>query len=216
MALPCGGCGASWHPLIEIWLEFRSNIGGDRERGGSLPYPAFNSSNVLPPYVGSWPEAPAGFSPYPGTIQEVVTALGITPERREILSGFLHLRTELRKLGFTIEAQWIDGSFCENIEVSEGRPPGDIDVLSILRHPADPATLHSLLMANRDVFVASQSKAAFRCDHYTMQAEKLTIRQLCYWNSLFSHRRNGLWKGYIELSDEGQANDDALIAALVP
>lgn len=124
------------------------------------------------------------------------------------------MRTELRRLGFAIDTQWIDGSFCENIEASEGRPPGDIDVLSILRHPADPTTLQALVMANQNLFAPQQSKVAFRCDHYVMTADALSINQLCYWNSLFSHRRNGLWKGYLQLVDEGQANDDALIASL--
>lgn len=179
-----------------------------------MPYPPFNPNGVLPPYIGTWPSAgPGGFSPYHSTIQEV-SALGTTVERKAILVGFLNLRTALRALGFTIEGQWIDGSFCENIEHTEGRPPGDIDVLSFLDHPADPATLNGLLVANSNLFVPGQSKANFRCDHYVMSASHRTIEQLCYWNSLFSHRRNGLWKGYIQVADEGQATDDALIALL--
>ena len=179
-----------------------------------MPYPPFNSNNVLPPYVGSWPEVgPLGCSPYLATIREV-SALCTTAERRAILSGFLRMRTELRRLGFAIEAQWIDGSFCENIEASEGRPPGDIDVLSILAHPADAPTLQALVINNQNLFSPRQSKVAFRCDHYAMGADTASLEQICYWNSLFSHRRNGLWKGYIRLVDEGQANDDALIATL--
>lgn len=178
-----------------------------------MPYPSFNTNGVLPPYVGNWPAAATGFSPYNSTIQEV-SALGTTNERKAILVGFLNLRTQLRNLGFTIESQWIDGSFCENIELTEGRPPGDIDVLSFLGHPGDDAIILNLLTANPNLFNPGQSKVAFRCDHYFMSVEHRTVEQICYWNALFSHRRNGLWKGYIQLSDEGQATDDALIALL--
>lgn len=131
--------------------------------------------------------------------------------------GFLAMRAELRNLGFTIDRQWIDGSFCENIEASEGRQPEDIDVMSFLSHPTenDAAAFNVLLDANIHLFDPSQSKVRFRCDHYAMSADAMSIEQLCYWNAVFSHRRNGLWKGYLQIPDEGQAADDALVVDLI-
>ncbi|WP_428156643.1 DUF6932 family protein [Brevundimonas sp.] len=195
-------------------MRFRRCLGN--ERGGSLPFPVFSASNVLPPFVGVWPGAPLGFSPYPTTIGEIATHLATTAERRAILVGFLGIRAELRNLGFALDRQWIDGSFCENIEASEGRPPGDIDVMSFLSHPTenDVVAYNALIGANIHLFDPTQSKVQFRCDHYAMTANAISVEQLCYWNSLFSHRRNGLWKGYLQITDEGQAVDDALLGTL--
>ncbi len=195
-------------------MRSRKHLGN--ERGGSLPFPAFSASNVLPPFVGVWPGAHLGFSPYRSTIGEVAAQLATTAERRAILVGFLGMRAELRNLGFVIDRQWIDGSFCENIEASEGRPPGDIDVMSFLSHPTenDVVAYNALISANIHLFDPSRSKAQFRCDHYAMTANAISVEQLCYWNSLFSHRRNGLWKGYVQIVDEGKAIDDAIVDSL--
>lgn len=182
-----------------------------------MPLPTFNPGNVLPPFVGHWPAAPLGFSPYPATIREVAAYLTATPERRRILLGFLRLRRELRNLGFAIANQWLDGSFCENVEALEGRAPGDIDVMSFLTHPLqnDAHAFPLLVNANLDVFDHDRCKAMYHCDHYMMgMANGVSIQQICYWNAVFSHRRNGLWKGYVNVMDEGQAVDDALIASL--
>lgn len=166
--------------------------------------------------MGAWPGAHSGFSPYAATVGEIAQQLATTPDRRAILLGLLAMRTELRKLGFTINRQWIDGSFCENIEALEGRPPGDIDVMSFLSHPSenDAKSYNNLIVANIHLFDPKQSKSRFRCDHYVMASNVMSVDQLCYWNSLFSHRRNGLWKGYLQIEDEGQPIDDALGATL--
>lgn len=183
-----------------------------------MPLPTFGASNVLPPFVGQWPAAPLGFSPYPATIGEVAAYFTGSAERRRILVGFLQLRTALRNLGFTISYQWLDGSFCENIEALEGRPPGDIDVMSFLDHPLqnDTAAFTPIVNANLDMFDHDRCKATYHCDHYMMSvASGMSIQEVCYWNAVFSHRRNGLWKGYVTVVDEGQAVDDALIASLI-
>lgn len=89
--------------------------------------------------------------------------------------------------------------------------------MSFLIHPLqnDPPALGDLLSANLDVFDHDRCKATYRCDHYMMStANGVSIEQVCYWNAVFSHRRNGLWKGYVNVVDEGQAVDDALIASL--
>lgn len=182
-----------------------------------MPIPTFGTSNVLPPFVGAWPTAPLGFSPYQATIGEVAAYFTNSPERRRILIGFLQLRTKLRNLGFTISHQWLDGSFCENIEALEGRVPGDIDVMSFLDHPLQnnvPA-LTALVNANPDVFDHDRCKNTYCCDHYMMSTVTgIDIQTVCYWNAVFSHRRNGLWKGYVFVVDEGQTVDSNLIANL--
>ena len=184
-----------------------------------MPIPAFASNNVLPPFVGSWPGAPLGFAPYRATLAEVVAAFGTSDHRRGILVGFIDLRAKLRNLGFPIQLQWLDGSFTEEIEVSEGRPPGDIDVVTFAERPAlakSDIQFSALANANLDVVVPSQSKTTYRVDHYLIDLDLgLPIDRICYWNAVFSHRRNGLWKGYVELIDEGAVIDQNARAALI-
>lgn len=188
-------------------------------RGPQLPIPNFTPSYALPPFVGQWPTAPLGFAPYHATVAEVVAAFGTSTQRRALLVGLIDLREQLRNLGFTIQSQWLDGSFVEEIEASEARSPGDIDVVSFVERPAlakGNAQVAAIAKANLQVFDSGQSKAQFGCDHYVMDIDAgLSVEILCYWNALFSHRRNGMWKGYVSVADEGAAVDQAIRAALV-
>jgi hypothetical protein len=131
----------------------------------------------------------------------------------------MDLREQLRNLGFTIQSQWLDGSFVEEIEASEARSPGDIDVVSFVERPAlakGNAQVAAIANANLQVFDPGQSKAQFGCDHYVMDMDAgLSVEAVCYWNAVFSHRRNGMWKGYVSVADEGAAVDRTIRAALM-
>lgn len=46
------------------------------------------------------------------------------------------------------------------------------------------------------------SKTKYKVDHYTVEFDKnpmTTINATKYWIQLFSHNRNGVWKGMIEV-----------------
>ncbi|WP_397463220.1 DUF6932 family protein [Rhizobium ruizarguesonis] len=77
-----------------------------------MPIPSFTIDGVLPPYVGS--KAPGGafedLSPYEVSAPEVVSTLGTTQNRRDILRRWLNHRSELRAAGITQGFQWLDGS----------------------------------------------------------------------------------------------------------
>jgi hypothetical protein len=180
-----------------------------------MALPAFTVGNVLPPFVGSWPTVPVGgFAPFNVTMNELCTDLAQTPARRSILVGLLQVRERLRALGCTIHHQWLDGSFTEAVEISEGRDPGDIDTLSFIS-PAPGTDLSALIAANLDVFDPKIAKATYKCDHYIVDLTKpILFETICYWNSLFSHRRNGLWKGYVRVVDEGPQTDVQLIQSM--
>ena len=184
-----------------------------------MAIPSFSATNVLPPFVGSWPGAALGFAPYPTTLAEVVGSFGYSPERRRLLIGLIDLRAKLRALGVIIENQWLAGSFAEDIETSEGRNPGDIDVVSFVHRPAAASGVTdflALINANLDVFHPTQAKATYHCDHYAVDLDVVVKRErICYWHSVFSHRRNGLWKGYVQVGDEGHAVDVAIRAQLI-
>src|SRR5437660_55494 len=98
--------------------------------------PNFDLSGVLPPYVGPSPaESGAFMSPYEASIVEMVDKFATSPERKAILIGLLRYRDALATAGIVDGFQWLDGSFLENIEEREGRPPGDIDIVTFLHRP---------------------------------------------------------------------------------
>ncbi|MCE9660594.1 MAG: hypothetical protein K8R60_18865 [Burkholderiales bacterium] len=176
--------------------------------------PAFNHSHVLPPFLGDSPKESAGSSPYQATASELVARLGNTPERRLLLRGLFDYRQALHNLGFSDGFQWLDGSFVEDVEAHEARPPNDIDVVTFAQRPAgmDPAAVNAVVAANLDVFEPAKARVAYGCDAYVVQLdgrpEKLVIRT-AYYHSLFSHRRgDNVWKGFLMLplqSDDADA-----------
>ena len=54
-------------------------------------------------------------SPYIISSEQLVAAMGTTPERRRLLRGWLDLRRELYGIGLVAGWQWVNGSFVENV-----------------------------------------------------------------------------------------------------
>ena len=177
--------------------------------------PPFNLSGVLPPYVGASPAVPAGLSPYDTSMKELVEALGTTADRAAILRGLIAMRARLQALGISNGYQWCAGSFCEDIERLESRSPGDIDVVTFFvrpAHTADQAAWSAFVAANSAVFDPNQTKTAYLCDAYFVDANTplpKVIAQVTYWHGLFGHRRTShMWKGMLRLplvSDDADA-----------
>jgi hypothetical protein len=111
--------------------------------------------------------------------------------------------------------QWLDGSFLEHVEVTEGRAPNDVDLVTFYRLPVGLSQLQLAATAGA-VLDRDSAKAAFRVDgylvHLGMPAERLA-RQTAYWYSVWSHRRNQLWKGFVQV-DLAPAEDSAAAATL--
>jgi hypothetical protein len=84
--------------------------------------PAWTADGVLPPINASQPTSPER-SPYVVSLTDYVLRFGDTPERRGILDGFLKYRAALHRAGVVQGVQWLDGSFLEHVEVTEGRAP---------------------------------------------------------------------------------------------
>ena len=90
--------------------------------------PELNQSGVLPPFIPEYgPTDSARMAPYRTTILEFVQRYSQTKERVIILKGLLAYREQLRNIGVTDGFHWIDGSFVENVEQNQNRPPSDID-----------------------------------------------------------------------------------------
>ncbi|HVY06857.1 MAG TPA: hypothetical protein VHB46_12855 [Burkholderiales bacterium] len=182
--------------------------------------PPFNISGVLPPFVGSTPAAsPSNMCPYTVTMLELVRRFCTTPERAKLLRGLIGFREALAAAGIVTGYQWIDGSFCEEVERLESRPPGDIDVVTTFARPAShksDAAWQAFFSANPNLFDIALIKATWGCHAFFLDADYplgYTIKQVTYWFGLFTHQRNTfLWKGLVQVN---LASDDAAALAFI-
>lgn len=119
-----------------------------------------------------------------------------------MLRGLLDYRKELLALGFD-GFQWVDGSFCEDVERVRGRPPGDIDVVTVTARPAAVTDddLRLLVETRPELFRAEHAKKHFGCEAFFIDGSlpaRDVWRQVTYWFGLFSHQRETYqWKGIL-------------------
>jgi hypothetical protein len=165
-----------------------------------MPIPAFDANNVLPPHAGD-PRRREQLSPFPCTTTEFCQRFMATPERLAILDGFLRFRQLLVQAGFVAGLHWVDGSFLEDIEAEANRPPNDLDVVTFYLPP--DAAFNARVAAGYPVLRdQSQIKTTYRLDHYFLDMAAhpvLTVEWTQYWTGLFSHRRDGVWKGMLRI-----------------
>jgi hypothetical protein len=174
------------------------------------PIPVFDHNLVLPPHLGD-PVDRGQLSPYPCTTFDLCQRLGTTLERRTILSRFLDFRDRLRAEGLTNGFQWLDGSFLEDVETRESRSPKDLDVVTVY-WGYDRAFQTGLVARFREFASPALAKAVYNLDHYNFDAgynPTVTLEQTRYWILLFSHNRQGVWKGMLRVELNTPAEDDA-------
>jgi|CXWL01.1.fsa_nt_gi hypothetical protein len=179
--------------------------------------PPWNLSGVLPPFVGS--ATGAASSPYWTTTDELASRFAQSPARRMMLQGLLMYRRALVGVGIRDAFQWIDGSFIEDVERTQNRRPGDIDLVTFGHLPVDPAdtaAVHAFAAAHPDLLDQQQTKRKFSCDAYFVNLAlppKSLVERAKYWSNLFSHRRSThLWKGIVAVD---LAADDSAAWALI-
>lgn len=169
-----------------------------------MPIPSFDHNEVLPPHLGD-PRRPDELTPFPATSEEVCQRFATSTERKAILTGWLDFRKELAALGITQGFQWLDGSFLENIEATGGRAPNDLDVVTYYAVPSGvvPTDLLTLLQrALPEFFDRTACKARFKLDHFGIHLGargSALVDNARYWTGLFSHRRDGVWKGMLRI-----------------
>jgi hypothetical protein len=152
------------------------------------------------------PVDPLGVSPYRTTLEEFVRRYATSDVRKVILGGFLEHRRRLAEIGL-VGMQWVDGSFVENVENTQNRPPEDVDVVTFHGRPSsmagNQAAWASLVNDNLELFMPTQSKVEFRVDAYFVDISlgpANLIKQTAYWFGLFSHKRlTSQWKGLLEI-----------------
>lgn len=178
-----------------------------------MPIPNFDHNNVLPPHLGN-PTDRTHLSPYSCSILELCHKFSTTPKRIQILKNFVIFRQRMTTLGIVYGFQWLDGSFLENIEVSESRAPNDLDVVTFFGglSMADQTTIRTSFPEFANPVLA---KSNFHLDHYPVDYSynpDVTVEQTRYWLQLFTHNRIGIWKGILKLSlntpiEDQHAND---------
>lgn len=169
-------------------------------------FPPLEPSGVLPPYTpGAQPTDSLNISPYSTTLLEIAAYFGTTQPRIDLIRGLVDYRSAMRKLGFQVFYQWIDGSFTEDVETLRGRPPGDIDIVTFGFFPQN-TTAHdkpAIMAANPDLFVPSASKLKYKCDAYFIDLGTFPLfvaEQTYFYHQLFSHQRiTGRWKGMLKI-----------------
>jgi hypothetical protein len=179
--------------------------------------PAWTAAGVIPPVSSVGPSS-AERSPYLVSLSEFVLRFGLSPRRKQILNGFLQYRNRFHSAGVTEGFQWLDGSFLENIELTESRDPNDLDVVTFYSLPTG-VTQQQMLSLAPDLFPSSaigraSLKTSYFVDAYEVSLRLRTsslIQQSTYWYSMWSHRRDQSWKGYLQIDlDPGE---DALAAS---
>lgn len=180
----------------------------------AVAIPAWTADGVLPPLNTSQPVSPQR-SPYVVSLTDYVLRFSDTLERQAIVDGLLRYRAALHAVGLVQGFQWLDGSFLEHVERIEGRAPNDVDVVTFFRLPAGTSQAQ-LLSKVPTLFEHDLVKSTYRVDGYAvhlgMEPERLT-QWSAYWYSVWSHRRNQLWKGFVQV-DLKPTEDTAAVATL--
>ena len=187
-----------------------------------MPVPPFDARGLLPPFLGI-DERTAARSPYVTNMGEMVTSFASTPHRSQLLKNLIAYRALLASDGYLSGLQFIDGSFVENVEAIEYRPPRDIDVFSFLNLPskytADPAlwAASGLAFWQSEIADFNKNKLRYNLDTYALSVDGLLPWQLfeavIYWYSLFSTGvPTHAWKGFVAISLDPAADGAALTA----
>jgi hypothetical protein len=163
--------------------------------------PTWNPQGVLPPINPATP-ASTDRSPYTVSLTDLVLRFATSPERQTIFTGFLVFRSALHAAGLVDGFQWVNGSFLEDIETTEKRKPADIDIVTFFHLPAGK-TQKSLVDASPRLFTPVETRQDYSVDAYFVQlngdAPEPLVGLSAYWYSMWSHRRNGQWKGYLQI-----------------
>lgn len=185
----------------------------------TVALPSWNALGLIPPIDEQQPTS-VERSPYAVSLTDFVLRFGQTQPRRVVLEGFLKYRAGLHTAGLVSGFQWLDGSFLENVELLEVRAPNDIDVVTFFDLPAGKSQMDlqqqfpEMFPTTRDAH--QKLKAVYCVDAYVEHLGKVPsrlVRQASYWYSMWSHRRNQAWKGYVQI-DLASTDDASAIAQL--
>jgi hypothetical protein len=178
----------------------------------NVAIPPWTATGVLPPIDVANPTS-ASRAPYQVSLTDVVMRFATSVPRFSIAQRLLDYRAALHRMGLTSGFQWIDGSYLEQIELLEGRPPNDVDVVTFV----DTASASVPTGNDDDALDNAKGKARFSVDGYFVELNLVPPNELSamsvYWYSVWSHRRNLEWKGFLQI-DLSPAEDQIASAWL--
>ena len=102
------------------------------------------------------------------------------------------------------------GSFLEDVETRENRPPEDLDLLTIY-WGYDTEFQERFDREFPEFSNHNLSKMRFRLDHYPVDigfSPDSTVEIIRYWIQLFSHNRDAIWKGMVRVDLNTPEEDD--------
>jgi hypothetical protein len=181
--------------------------------------PAWNMAGIIPPIWPGQEGQSTERSPYTASLSILIERFGLTAERRKILEGLLAYRAALHANGLTSGFQWLDGSFLQDIESQQDRPPNDIDVVTYFRLPAAISQAMLVIKAGA-LFDHDYVKKTYHVDAYQGvlggPLDENLIRRVSYWYSMWSHQRDHTWKGFVQvnLSPDEDMSASAMLACL--
>lgn len=177
-----------------------------------MTFPNWTPSGVIPAIRPGVDGADNDRSPYLSSLDAFFDYFCFSPERLLICRGLMSYRSALHSSGLTSGFQWLDGSFSENVEANQSRSPNDVDVVTFF-HPQDGHDLRTIVAGNPDAFDQSKVKADFRVDAYFHQLGQIhgpnEVKMVSYWYSMWSHRRDGLWKGFVQVDLDPKHDNSA-------
>jgi hypothetical protein len=147
---------------------------------------------------------------------ELCQRFATSAERILILEGLLKLRGDLVSASVVSGFQWLAGSFTEGIESHAGRPPRDIDVVTCYQG-LSMEQQKAIAAAHPHLLDQEKWKRDYLVDHYFVDIAHTplsTVESIRYWLGLFSHRRDGVWKGILRLELNTPGIDAAAITHL--
>jgi len=178
--------------------------------------PPWNNAAVLPPVRPGQPGHSPDRSPYRVALSAVIERFATSPDRIRILRGLIDYRRALAQTIIADGFQWLDGSFLEHKEALTGEAPKDVDVVTFYALP-EGKTQDDLFAENPALLDHDQVKQTYLVDSFTHQIglslERFDVRQVSYWYSMWSHRRNGVWKGFVQV--ELSTAEDQIASSLL-
>lgn len=168
-----------------------------------MSIPHFAPNGALPPFIDGNPTNPAKRSPFEADIHLLVERFCTSKHRATLLKGLNTYRKHLFEGGFVDGYQWIDGSFVEDVENTRGRPPSDIDVVTLFNRPLkfqnDPSAWYSAYASvlHLKFFETRNMKPVYKCDTFCIDLDAghaSLVRDTMYWGGLFTDIRGSTEK----------------------
>lgn len=189
--------------------------------------PEFNDEGLLP-WINNEKNVSGcifnNSSPYYIPIEVLISKFCYNKERIRLVKSLIYLRSELRVAGYRTGIQWIGGSFTEHVEQREGRPPNDLDIMSLVdwpKHIKNGRDYIRFKTNNPNIHNREYWKKGFSLDHFmselnpdrAMMPSMQFLAMITGWFSLYSNQsQTNKRKGFLAIpfetyDDDHEANE---------